>query len=569
MKLKDQSRNTLRWISDTAGRSKTLIGLLLVLQAFQGLFGVVNALCLRRIINDAVAGNHDAFVRSILLFVGLLALQIGVSALTRYVHDFTNATVANRFKSKLFSSLLSGDYACVSQTHSGEWMNRLTSDVTIVADGAVSIVPGFIGMLVRLIGALAALLWLEPMFLSILIPGGLILVGLTYAFRKVLKRMHKQIQEADGRLRIFLQERLGSLITVHAFAQERASGEQADQLMQAHKATQLRRSVFSTLCNAGFSGAMNGVYVLGVLFCGYGIINGTMDYGNLMAVLQLIGQVQNPFANITGYLPKYYAMLASAERLMEAQEYAWTAEPALAEQEVAAFYDKEFASITLKNVTFTYPSPTQKEDAQQDAALVLTGLDLTVRKGEFLAFTGPSGCGKSTVLKLLMCLYAVDSGERLMDTTHGELQLTGAYRNLFAYVPQGNQLMTGTIREIIAFGDKQKMTMDEQLHRALKIACADDFVCELENGLDTELGERGAGLSEGQMQRIAIARAVFSGHPILLLDEATSALDETNAVQLLNNLRKLTNMTVILVTHRTNHMELFDREIVFSDHSEA
>ena len=145
---------------------------------------------------------------------------------------------------------------------------------------------------------------------------------LTYAFRKILKRLHKKIQETDGALRVFLQERLESLVIVRTFAKEEQMAQQADDLMDAHKAARMKRSNFSNLCNIGFAGAMDGAYLLGIGFCGYGILTGTMSYGNLMAIMQLVGQVQSPFANLTGYLPRYYSMLASAERLMEAEAFA-------------------------------------------------------------------------------------------------------------------------------------------------------------------------------------------------------------------------------------------------------
>ena len=470
----------------------------------------------------------------------------------------------NRFKHRLFSALLTGDYASVAAVHSGEWMNRLTSDTTVVAGGVTQIVPGLIGMLVRLLGAVTAILWLEPRFLYILLPGGAAMMLLTYAFRKILKRLHKKIQETDGALRVFLQERLESLVIVRTFAKEEQMTQQADVLMDAHKAARMKRSNFSNLCNIGFACAMNGAYLLGIGFCGYGILTGTMSYGNLMAIMQLVGQVQSPFANLTGYLPRYYSMLASAERLMEAEAFAPDSEHPLAEEKTLEFYRTKLTALRLEHVSFTYQPPVRAEEEQPPMPVVLKDIDLTIRKGEYIAFTGPSGCGKSTVLKLLMCLYPLDAGSRTLETTCGTQPLTAAYRSLFAYVPQGNQLLSGTIRDIVSFGDPCKAQDDAGILRALRIACAEDFVQKLEKGLDTVLGERGAGLSEGQMQRIAIARAVFSEHPILMLDEATSALDEATAQQLLENLRRMTDKTVLMVTHRMNQANFFDKELSFS-----
>ena len=191
-------------------------------------------------------------------------------------------------------------------------------------------------------------------------------------------------------------------------------------------------------------------------------------------------------------------------------------------------------------------------------------MNFVINKGENIAFTGHSGCGKSTVLKLLMCLYHPDSGSIMIQKSdRTETELTSQWHRLFAYVPQGNHLMNGTIKEIITFADIQ--ADEEKLRLALTISCADEFVSELENGIDTELGERGAGLSEGQMQRIAIARAIYSGAPVLLLDEATSALDEQTEKQLLDNLRSMTDKTVLIVTHRPAALDICDKIIRFTE----
>lgn len=559
-----KQKNTLQWLSIAAGKAKLLVGVLVAVQAVLSVSSIAFAFVLRRIINMAVDGVQGGFWASLALLVGILLGQIVLSAASRFLSEYTSAAVENRFKHRLFAALLTGNYASVTAVHSGEWMNRLTSDTTIIAGGVTQIVPGLIGMLVRLFGALAAILWLEPRFFWVLVPGGAAMLALTYGFRKILKRLHKNIQEADGILRVFLQERLESLLIVRTFAKEQQTAAQADNLMEQHKAARMKRSNFSNLCNIGFAGAMNGAYLLGIGFCGYGILTGTMSYGNLMAIMQLVGQVQSPFANITGYLPRYYAMLASAERLMEAEAFAPDSEHPLAEEKVLEFYRTKLTALRLEHASFTYQPPVRAEEEQPPMPVVLKDIDLTIRKGEYIAFTGPSGCGKSTVLKLLMCLYPLDAGSRTLETTCGTQPLTAAWRSLFAYVPQGNQLLSGTIRDIVSFGDPCKAQDDAGILRALRIACAEDFVQKLEKGLDTMLGEHGQGLSEGQMQRIAIARAVFSEHPILMLDEATSALDEATAQQLLENLRRMTDKTVLMVTHRTDQIDFFDRELSFS-----
>ena len=196
---------------------------------------------------------------------------------------------------------------------------------------------------------------------------------------------------------------------------------------------------------------------------------------------------------------------------------------------------------------------------------VLQDFGLTVHKKEYIAFTGHSGCGKSTVLKLLTCLYPLDAGERVLVDADGAKPLTSKWRRLFAYVPQGNQLMSGKIRDVVAFARPEEASDDKKLMQALSIACVNEFLPELENGLDTQLGERGFGLSEGQMQRIAIARAIFSEAPVLILDEATSALDDVTEKKVLENLRALTDKTVVIVTHRPAALEICDKAVEFKE----
>lgn len=189
-----KQKNTLQWLSIVAGKTKLLVGVLVAIQAVLSVSSIAFAFVLRRIINMAVDGVRSGFWASLALLVGILLGQIVLSAAGRFLSEYTSAAVENRFKHRLFSALLTGDYASVAAVHSGEWMNRLTSDTTVVAGGVTQIVPGLIGMLVRLLGAVTAILWLEPRFLYILLPGGAAMMLLTYAFRKILKRLHKRIK---------------------------------------------------------------------------------------------------------------------------------------------------------------------------------------------------------------------------------------------------------------------------------------------------------------------------------------------------------------------------------------
>ena len=467
------------------------------------------------------------------------------------------------------SMLLRKDYATVSALHSGEWLNRLTSDTVVVAEGYVNILPGLTGMLVKLFSALILMISLDARFASILIPGGALVLVLTYVFRKRMKRLHKAVQEADGRLRVFLQERLGSMLMIRSFAAESQTEQEAGTWMEEHKSARQRKYRFANLCNIGFGAGMDGMYLFGLGYCGYGILTGSVSYGTLMAMIQLIGQIQAPFASLTGVLPVYYAMLASGERLMEIEDYPDAGElPALGMDEVLDYYDHRMAGFGLRDAVFAYDPTVEKlaDLSGEKLSPVLEHVSLEVKKGDMIALCGPSGCGKSTVLRLLMGVYRLDAGMRFLEDVDGSCQeLTEQWRRLFAYVPQGNLLMRGSVRDVVSFGAPQERTDDAGIRRALEAACA-DFVDELEQGMDTMLGEHGTGLSEGQMQRLAIARAVFSRSPVLLLDEATSALDEKTEKEVLDHLRKLQNRTVVIVTHRPAALSICSRVVRFGEH---
>lgn len=544
MKRKNRlSKSTLQYLKDITGNKKLYFLILMIVQILQGISGVCFALLLKSVIDSAVIHDGRLLIQNILLFMGLIVLQMIFSALLRYYNELSKATFENNCKARLFEQLLHRDYSSISSIHSAEWMNRLTSDTVVVSSGLTEIVPGLAGMAAKMLGAISMIILMEPRFVFVIGIGGVLMVLLTTIFRKKLKAYHKIVQEKDGKVRIFLQEHLHSLMIIKVFTTEKHTYNESLKTMEEHKQARMEKTHFSNVCNIGFSFMMNGAYVLGAIYSVIGIYRGTVSYGTLMALLQLISQIQAPFANITSYIPKYHAMIASSERLLEIEKSCMDIEENNG--------IKDFDSISLEHIDFSY---------EKSREVILKDFNFHLEKGECIGFTGPSGCGKSTVLKILLSLYPITSGTKTILCDGKSELLTSGYRHLFSYVPQGNELMSGTIRDVVTFSNTNN---EEKIWEALGIACASDFVRKLPNGLDTKLKEQGSGISEGQMQRLAIARAIYSNRPILLLDEATSALDVKTEKQVLSNLKAMKDMTVIIVTHRLEALSICSREVQF------
>ena len=548
-------KKTVLWLLKNTGRYRWYMVWLVLLQMVLSGSAVCYALAMKNMIDSAVAWNRQGFFSGLFLFVFLIVMQLGLRMVLRYLEEASRSGLENKFKENLFAALLKKDYGQVSAVHSAEWMNRMTSDTAVCGNGLTEILPGFLGMLVRMVGAMVLMFLLQPQLAYIMVPCGLFFVGITLILRKYLKVFHKRVQEKDGEVRVYLQERISSMLVLRTFGVEDVALEGAKKEFSELKSIRMKKAVVSNLSNTGFVAAINGMQLLGMGYCGYGILNGVVSYGTLTAVMQLIGQLQVPLSGISGFVPRFYAMIASAERLIEIEAYAEAGTEAVKPlEETKRFYDEELSAIFFEDVSFAYT------DALKEVP-VLKNVNLRVIKGDYVAITGASGCGKSTLLKLLMGIYAPQDGMTGVRKRDGDKEELKDWRRLFSYVPQGNYLMSGTIRDVISFG-KKEAAEEEAMKRALYLA-GGAFVFELADGLDTLLGEKGAGLSEGQMQRIAIARALYADAPVLILDEATSALDETMEKEILENLKNLTDKTVFFVTHRTEALKICNKKICF------
>jgi len=556
LQLKKIVKNpAMSWIFGVSGKLKVGVLLLVLLNSAISISAVAFALVLREAIDGAVSGNKMVFLKFVIILGLIMVGQIAARGVIRFLDEYVRSGMENVIKTRLYETILSRKYSAITAYHTGELLNRITNDAVVVADGFVQIIPGIIAMLVKLAGAAAVLFVLDYRFSVIFFAGGGLVLIFTTLFRRVMKKLHKDVQAADGVLRSYLSENLGSLMVLKTFGAERKSIDTSKQYMDKHRFMRMKRNRFSNICNVGFGLVMNGGYIFGLCWCSFGILHGSITYGTLSAVLQLVDQLWAPLANMTGYLPKFYGMLSSAERCMELE----TLEEEHVESQFSRDYCRELykdmTAIECKNITFRY------EDD-----IILENADISIGKGELITIMGNSGAGKSTLLKLLLAIYEPEKGTLEIKTEKESYALTERYRKMFAYVPQGNFLMSGNVTSAIASLDDTSADVDmDKVKAVAHIACADTFVEKLEHGYDTLIGERGMGISEGQAQRLAIARALYTDAPVLLLDEATSALDEQIEKKVLKNIRELTDKTVIIVSHRKAVLEVCDRCVVLED----
>ncbi|MBR1533229.1 MAG: ABC transporter ATP-binding protein [Ruminococcus sp.] len=524
---------------------------LAIVYGLNAFIGVYNTVFAKKLVDAATKGHDmDAVVYYGLLYLGVTVVQLVTLVLARNYVFKISAKLEMSMKSKLFRDMMEKSYENITAYHSGELMNRLTSDIQVVCSAITTIIPNIVFFIVKIIGIFYILITIDVWFALVFVVGGALVFLASSLFKPVTKRMHKRVQETDGKVRSFMQEGLSSLLMVKTFNAQDKMSATADELQQENYAAKRRRNILSICTGTAVSTVFSLAFVWGLGWGAYMLYYGMISYGVLTQIITLIGQIRTPIQGMSNIFPTYFNALASAERVMEIEALP-NEEILNSGLDVIKLYD-DMREIRFDDITFAF-----------DRDEVLENTSLSVKKGEFVAIEGISGIGKSTLLKLLLSVYQPQKGEIFIRTEKEKISVDRSTRKLFSYVPQGNFLLSGTLRENVAFVAPD--AADSDILNAAKIACADEFIRELPQGLDTVIAERGGGLSEGQVQRIAIARAILSGAPILLLDEATSALDEATEAQLLKNLREMKDVTCIIISHKKAAEQICDKIVTIED----
>ncbi len=500
-------------------------------------------LATRGLVDGAVSSDMGMLRRYAVLLGIIILIQHALSAGRALLRTHASAELQESMQGMLIHELLSRDYAAIKGYHSGELVNRVFSDLSVIKNGVMNILPNFISILVSFVGAAAILISMDWHFVILMAAGGLLGLGLVLLFRNPMKKRHKRMQEAEGALHAHVQETLENIRLIKSSVSEKRAAGVISDFQRKLKEEQIRQGMFSFRMNDSMGLVFDLSWLVCMIWGCTNIFRGNLTYGSLAAMLQLIGRIQAPIANAVNIAGQAYGVISSSERVLEL-----TALPPEEEGEKL----EDFDSICLDDITFKY------DDGVEE---VLTNINWTIRKGDFMALTGMSGGGKTSLFQLLLGIYHPTSGEVAFCLDGRRVNACRGTRGLFAYVPQGNTLFSGTLRDnLTMFTDHAS---EEDIERVVKAACLEHVVEEI--GLGAVLGERGIGLSEGQAQRVAVARALLGRAPILLLDEATSALDEKTEARLLENISAMRDKTCIIVTHRKAALSICDYVLHIAD----
>ena len=504
--------------------------------ALTGALNVSVSLCFvfvcKHLIDIATGISDDALGTYIGWMVGCMLLQLLLSVVRSRLTNRAEIKLRNALHNRLFVHLMKSCWNGRETFHTGDMLNRIEADTVSVTDAVCRTVPSVFVTFVQLVGALYFLSMLDIRLTGILVFIMPVALLFSKSYVRKMRRMSREIRETDSRIQSHLQENLQHRIIVRTLehtgnAVEKLSGLQSFLQGQVFRRTDF--SVFSrSMVQVGF---MTG-YAVAFLWGVFGLRDGTVTFGMMAAFLQLVSQIQRPMVDLSRQIPAFIRVFTATERLAEL-----TSLP-LEPQGSPVRLDGSLG-VRISHVSFSY---------QGNSRQILNDFTYDFRPGSLTAIVGETGVGKSTLIKLILALIRPDEGEITVYNGNEEVAVSPQTRCNLSYVPQGNTLFSGTIRDNLLIGNQQ--ATEEDMRQALHTAVA-DFVFSLPAGLDTVCGEQGTGLSEGQAQRIAIARGLLRPGNVLLLDEPSSALDSQTERELLERLSaEVKGKTVVLITHR-------------------
>ena len=539
-----QLKAEVLWLLSRMNRFRWQILMVSVLGLLATVLSLGSSVASKYLIDAVTGGDRQMLVPAACLMAGMLLLSLLLQALSSRAGASIHVRVKNELQHGTYGRILRGGWEALEPYRSGDLLNRLTHDVGALSDGIIGFLPGLVTSGVKFLGAFLLILYYDPVMAVIALLGVPVTLVVSRLMLRRMRRHSLEMKELTGQVMSFQEDSFRNLTSIKAFSVTPWFEREMHRLQDTYADAYLSYNAFHIGASSFLS--LVGMAVTASCF-GWGVYqlwNGSITYGSMTLFLQLASTLRGAFSGLISLGQQAISLTTSAGRILAVEklpEEDCTPPEGLAEE--------KSLHIRLKNVSFRY----------QTGETVLEPFDFTADYGDLIAVTGPSGEGKTTLLRLLLGLVRPGSGTAMLTGDSGrEYPLTAGTRGVFAYVPQGSSVFAGTIRENLRLVNRS--ATEEEMIEALKTACAWDFVSRFPDKLDHLLGAGGRGVSEGQAQRLAIARALLRKAPILLLDEATSGLDEATEKRLLENLRRWEALhTCILVTHRPGSAEFCSR----------
>ena len=540
----EQRKAEIRWIWKRMKRYKWEILAICALSLGGTVMSLVSSVASKYLV-DAVTGfgaSHllRAAVIMVVMMLGSLCLQ-GISSRT---NARVHVRVRNQMQHKTYGRILRADWEALERFHSGDLLSRLNADINTVADGVIGLIPNVLSSGAKFVGAFGIMLYYDPYMALIALLGAPVTLLLSRYLMKRLRKHNLAMKELTGEVMSFQEDSLRNLTSIKAFSAVDRYETEMDKLHGAYANAYLSFNSFqismSTLLSLVSMLVSAGCFGWGV----YQLWMGRITYGSMTMFLQLASVLRGAFSALVSLAQQMISITTSAGRVMHVEGL-----PGEDGNVPEGFMEEKEITVSLEQVDFHY----------QNGDVVLSTFDFVARPGDQIAITGPSGEGKTTLLRLLLGLVEPCGGKaELLGGSGARYAICAGTRGQFAYVPQGNSIFAGSIAHNLRIVAPE--ATEEEIEQALKTACAWDFVQQFPEGIHHPLGAGGRGISEGQAQRLAIARALLRKAPVLLLDEATSGLDAGTERRLLENLRNSGIVrTCILVTHRPGSADFCNR----------
>lgn len=512
------------------------IGLLDVAVSLAQVWAVKNAI-------DVAAGTIDGNIYVAVAIFGILILaSFALSISAVWVRNILGIKAQNQMQRQLLDRMLRAEWHGKESRHSGDVLNRLETDVNVVVDFLAETIPNTLSVLALFIGAFWYLFSMDAMLAIVTIAIIPIFILLSKLYVRQMRNLTRTVRNSDSKVQSVLQETIQNRMLIKTLESGDAMVGKLAGTQQELRQNVVRKTTFSVFSNLILNVGFAAGYLVAFLWAAIRLSQHTLTFGGMTAFLQLVNKIQGPARNLTKLVPAFVSVLTAAERLMELEE-----DPM--EEQGDSIPMEAPCGIRFDNVSYAYDNEEQ---------LTINSLSFDFKPGSCTALLGETGAGKTTIVRMILALLKPKSGAITIYNNKVEEQLSPLLRCNLVYVPQGNTLMSGTIRDNLLLGKPD--ATEKEMKEALKKSCA-EFVMQLPDGIDTICTEKGGGLSEGQAQRIAIARALLRNRPIMIFDESTSALDPETERQLLANILSKKDKTIIFVTHRPAVVEYCDQTL--------